>query len=596
MIGFLSVYLILIVLYQLLWSGKTLSHVDRLCISIFCSLLTLSYVPQLSSLLFGTLQLPGLLIVCLILLLLVSVYERKRISVTSIRNAYAGWLSPHNLLSLGLHRDPYLVGLALVSAASLVLIFWVTSQFSNFGWDGWTYHSSAIAWFNQNDRIVPMPLMPWVIAYPKNIEFLSLWFYLFDGHDRWIDAVNGIIHVAVLPFAYTLGKRVGLSRSWSLAAAFVYFLTPTLISQTWTTYVDQPFADGIVMMLFFTLKWNTAKDNRLFWSVMLGLSLGFLAQVKGTGLHIILITAMILIVHEAIYRRFRSSIPFILTVGAVAATTGGGWYLFNWYLYANPFYPFKIMLPGTDRVLFDGLWTLKDSMLQNFQTRMDLDVPWWKLYLREFAFGGWGLHFFCLGLPSMVFVLLRGNNAIRWLVLFALLVLLIVPFSYIPRYTIAVSIVGALAFCLVVQEIFYTKAWSRVLRTTSIVLILFALTPLFQNINPRHNNEHIPPPRSEFAVTDGFKRFDVVNGERPVRIGVVSLELRSDNPYWYFYFGPRWHNIVEPYDRAEKLFYDFIICGKSSLKCSEIRSLQSHKLIFEERNVEVYRLNDNVKS
>ena len=119
---------------------------------------------------------------------------------------------------------------------------------------------------------------------PIAAEMLGLWIFKLGGSDQFIDSVNLIIHWLALPFAYGVGRHIGISRKWSIAASLIYFSTPVLIKQTWDTYVDLAFADCLVMTLYFYFCWYQHRNEQgLFWSILLGLSLGNLAQINGAG-------------------------------------------------------------------------------------------------------------------------------------------------------------------------------------------------------------------------------------------------------------------------------------------------------------------------
>src|SRR5262249_46666274 len=150
----------------------------------------------------------------------------------------------------------------------------------------------------------------------------------------------------------------------------------------------------------------------------------------------------------------------ITLIGAFTVLLGAGWYLKNWYVYSNPFYPLQLRLPGSQYILFPGMEVNK--MLGDTWGSRE-NIPTWWLYLSQFAgigerSGGWGIHYFLLGLPAMVIILLQGNSNLRWLVLFHLAYFALIPYSWAARYSLIASLVGAVAFCYVVQEILKTRA------------------------------------------------------------------------------------------------------------------------------------------
>lgn len=590
---------------------------QRLAIGIFLALLVPMYAPQLSHWVFGTLR-TGSMLTCVALLAGVlggALYwaggrfrdhagsstplskradpgggaVTKVISPTAAANSRVPQATLGALLAA--LREPYVAVLGFFALSATVVSVWISARYSQFGWDGWAYHASAAAWFHQQDGIVPAPWMEWIIGYPKNIELLSLWAFRFDGDDTHIDMVNLLLHWLTLPFAYGLGRRVGLQPTWALAAALIYFCTPELIEQSWSAYIDQAFADGVVMMLYFLFTWmQTDGTQRNVWALLLGCALGHLAQTKGTGLHVVFIGGAFVLVHELIEGRRLQALKTLLWVATPTAVFGAGWYLHTWWVMGNPLYPFRILMPGSGKVLFDGTMDLKNSMLANLGQRVNLNEPWPLLYFRMFSSSAWGLQFFALGLPAMALCVVKGNAAMRWLLAFALAYLVVTPFSFIERYALLVTAAGALAFAYLMQAHIHHQIWSRALMGASLVAIAVSLLPLLINLDPPKAGPRNPPPVSQLSNAEGFQRFAMINAEPgPQRIGLLDLARGADNPHWYFYFGPRWENRIEPFDAYNATNYDFAVCATGGKRCGNIVDTGLFDRVMEERGVEVYR-------
>lgn len=612
---------ILITLFSLLFAtfaGRTIQRAEeRSALGIFLALLVPMYAPQLSYWVFGTLH-TGVMLACAVLIATVlasTLYwvgkRRYRQLVSSIPYSeiagHANGVSSVAMQTpvtaqsnepptgettlLAAFRQPYIAVLCFFALSATALSLWISAHYSQFGWDGWAYHASAAAWFHQQDGIVPAPWMEWIIGYPKNIELLSLWAFRFDGDDSHIDMVNLLLHGLTLPFAYGVGRRIGLQPAWALAGALLYFCTPELIEQSWSAYIDQAFADSIVMMLYFLFTWMQAEGPpRNMWAVLLGCALGHLAQTKGTGLHLVVIVSAFVLVHEFIAGRRKQAVLTLLWMAVPTAVFGAGWYLHTWWVMGNPLYPFCILVPGSNTVLFEGTMDLKESMLANLGQRVNLEEPWPLRYFRMFSSSAWGLQFFALGLPAMILCVVKGNAAMRWLLGFALAYLVLTPFSFIERYALIVTAAGAFAFAFIMQAHVQHRLWSRALLGASAVAVAVSLIPLLANLDPPKVGPRNPPPVGELANAEGFQRFAMINAEPgPQRIGLVNLARGADNPHWYFYFGPRWENRVEPFDANSAANYDFAVCATGGKGCERITATGLLEKVLEERGVEVFR-------
>jgi hypothetical protein len=270
-------------------------------------------------------------------------------------------------------------------------------------------------------------------------------------------------------------------------------------------------------------------------------------------------------------------------VATFAALTGAGWYVKNWLVYGNPVYPFQLALPGTDIILFSGM-TLETLVEPSGpDNHRDFALLW--LFLSQFAgissHPGWGSHFFFLGLPAMIVTLFRNGN-LTWLVLFAVAYFVMVPFSFEARYSLIPCLAGAVAFAYMSQEILNTKRWQCALAGVSLFTITVSLIAVLRIVGNQNTNIS----DADFARRDGFKRFAFVRERPGVRVGIVNFGFGADNPYWYFYFGPRWENKVERFDPQRVSSYDYVVCDVSMRNCP---TLSSHSLALLEKTVAVYK-------
>lgn len=585
MLIFSAILFILFFSYHALLINRNITDLQRCCSALFLSVITVIYAPQISSLIFATLNIWVLLAVSGAPPLFWLLVQRKSLSRVWTKTYFTSNLGLASGFAREVLQSWYITAMAILSIVATGFAIWLVANFSNFGWDGWAYHSSAMAWFSQEDRITTsMPLMSWITIYPKNIEFLSLWIKKLSGNDQFLEAGNLIVHLFVIPFAYAIGRHCNLSMHWAAAASLIYFLTPEIISQSWSTFIDGAFSDSLVILLFLSFSWHLCnRGEQLFWSVLLGLGLGHVMHSKGSGLYVAVIIGCLLLARALLEKDTHRLPARLLIVATFAALTGAGWYLKNWYFYGNPVYPFQLALPGTGIILFSGesLETLVEpSGSGNYR---DFSLLW--LYLSHFAGisaqAGWGSHFFFLGLPAMIVTLFRNRN-LTWLVLFALAYFVMIPFSFEARYSLISCVAGAVAFCYMSQEILDTKRWQCALTGVSLCTITVSLIALLRILGDQSTNIS----DADLARRDGFKRFGLVREKPGARVAIVNLGIGADNPYWYFYFGPKWENKVEIFDPQRVSAYDYVICDFSARNCP---SLSSHSLALLEKTVAVYK-------
>jgi Dolichyl-phosphate-mannose-protein mannosyltransferase len=587
LLSFSAILFVLFFSYYALLINRSITDLQRFCSALFLSLITVIYAPQISSLIFATLNIWVLLAVSFASPLFLSLTQRKNLPRAWIKTCLASYLGLGGGFARELLRSWYTTALAALSIFAMGFASWLLANFSNFGWDGWAYHSAAIAWFSQQDRITAsMPLMEWIATYPKNLEFLSLWIEKLTGNDQFIEAGNLIVHLFVIPFAYGVGRYCNLNKHWAAATCLVYFLTPEIISQSWSTLIDGAFADSLVMLLFLSFSWHSSnRDNQLFWSVLLGLGLGHVMHSKGLGLYVTAILGCLLLARVVIEKDTRRLGTRLLIMTTFAALSGAGWYLKNWHVYGNPVYPFEVALPGMDIILFSGKnlkMLVEPSGSGNYR---DSSLLW--VYLSQFAGTsyqpGWGSHFFFLGLPAMVATIFRNRN-LTWLVLFTIAYFVVIPFSFESRYSLVPCLAGSVAFGYMSQEILDTKGWQRALQGVSLVTITLSLLAALSIFGDQNKNIS----HADFSWREGLKRFALVREKPGARVAIVNLGFGADNPYWYFYFGPKWENKVEIFDPQDVSTYDYVVCDFSEMNCP---SLSSHSLALLEQTVAVYRKN-----
>lgn len=568
MIILLLFFTLLTAIFFLGFKNNFPNSLIRLNISLFYSLFILIYSPQLSSLLFKSLELDKVLLVVLVFAspaFLLCFKQTKKLKFNKILLAKIPFKEYINSLSL-----PYIV---------LVLVFtlistWAIHNLTDLGFDGYAYHTSAMAWFNQHNIITEdSPFMAWVTSYPKNIEFLSLWIFKFDGNDQHIEGANLLIHIISIPFALGIGRLVGLSRSGSITAACLYFLTPMSLSQLRSTYIDQAFADCLVMAIYFLFYWTKysggfLKKESTAMSILIGLSTGCLPHIKGTGLYLWIILGLMTFPLLFISNRkklsksfYWNSTKFLSISFTFALLCGSGWYIKNYLVHGNPFWPMEFKLPIFGEIFpsYPGM-TIERLILNNWGVgdRSWLDIYWQQLtevLSRPLDIdnrtGGWGFHFFSIGIPCMLLCLVWGNLQTRWISIFAFVYFVFVPASFWPRYSIIVTLCSAIATLWVYEKLIISPKIKYFLNLVSLFVIIVSVTPFLEVFS-------ISKDRYVYKERCG-ERYSVVKLFAPTTIAMANL-LQPDMGMWYYYYGDKWQNKLVKFNQDNIEQYPMIAC------------------------------------
>jgi hypothetical protein len=128
-----------------------------------------------------------------------------------------------------------LVPLAVASSLWSLFVAWVLPPYS---WDGIWYHLTSVATWVQYDKITTSPIETFSNVYPQNAELTYLWAYLFAGTDSFIDAPQAVFALVGALAVAALARAAGCSRPASVAAGSLFALTPIVMVQGSTNYVD----------------------------------------------------------------------------------------------------------------------------------------------------------------------------------------------------------------------------------------------------------------------------------------------------------------------------------------------------------------------
>ena len=252
--------------------------------------------------------------------------------------------------------------------------------------DAYVYHlPMAAEWLQKHTiDVYPTPFGDLASGYsPANGELLYLWAML-PFHADYAAKCLQVIFLALCGICvFHIGRTIGLSRFFALLAAVPIFVTPGLEWQATS-------ADADVIFTFFFLSCTMMlisylKDRNIRRILPAGICLGMFIGTKYLGvIYFPIAAAAGIIVFREIFRRYgRRSFFYALSFIGGIILFGGVWYIRNFLLTGNFFYPMAvgigkfIILPGAYRVTAMRNFIWSPSRLAEFlpSFRFEFSIP-----------------------------------------------------------------------------------------------------------------------------------------------------------------------------------------------------------------------------
>ncbi|WP_166239352.1 hypothetical protein [Paenibacillus turpanensis] len=389
-----------------------------------------------------------------------------------------------------LWSQPWVLILGAIAAAEILLAVFLAYLLPSSDWDSLYYHLVSIAAWMQNGEIGIVPYALWSNVYPINSELYYSWYVIFFGHDRYVNA--GQIALALLGAGATSGiaRAAGIGRYASAAAGFIWLLTPIVVSQLRTNYVDVAFAAVFLASFYFTVQY--VKQPSMVYAVLAGLAGGTALGMKSSGVAYIGLLALLLFIHSIVLglagRRQREGLRNSLLYLIPLAVLGGIWYIRTWVVYGNPIYPFEVKILG--HVLFAGTGSVHDLIMVANTPEQFLGKPAWKQLLMSWRaepspayydqrIGGFGLQWLYTLLPAAIgytaYMAWKNRFVFVTVCLPFLLIFAVQPASWWARYTIFFVAFGAIAAAFLVEKVrFVLLKWPLQLAISALIVISLA--------------------------------------------------------------------------------------------------------------------------
>lgn len=291
----------------------------------------------------GMLYLENVILINLSLLLIVRLVANKHpcsFDLKPVRDILPGLLNSKTLL-LG---------------ACVILCFGGVKIFINlinppFGWDSLNYHFTfPVEWLKHSNLNNPITIFddPSPSYYPIGGGLFYLWL-IFPFKSVFLADI-GQLAFFILSFvaAYSISRKIDLSREFSFCAAILFCVIPNYFKQLQIAYVDVMVAALFLACLncLFLLNREVSFKNMSVWSLAMGLFLG--TKTIALPYAALLFLPFIYLAVKNINKIYL----FIISIFIITAM-GGFPYLRNFMETGNPLYPLNLNLFG--KVVLKGV-------------------------------------------------------------------------------------------------------------------------------------------------------------------------------------------------------------------------------------------------
>ncbi|MCC7534816.1 MAG: hypothetical protein IT379_01310 [Deltaproteobacteria bacterium] len=231
---------------------------------------------------------------------------------------------------------------AIFVAAWTFVVAWLAPSSS---WDGLWYHEAMVGFALQNRGFgwVELPdYMQAVNGYARNSEHYLIWVTIFADR-RLVDAVQSVMSPILVLAFFALARRYVQWRMGAMALGVVFFLTPGVVLQLRSTYIDLTAVTAFVVALYWTTK--PRMRGRDVW--LAGLALGLVGSSKSTGIYFMGLLGAVSsanVVLSMVQRRSGWLLLHGLGATLVLLALAGPTYGRNLERYGNPLWPLRFRI------------------------------------------------------------------------------------------------------------------------------------------------------------------------------------------------------------------------------------------------------------
>lgn len=326
-------------------------------------------------------------------------------------------------------RPVFACGLVLVGLVFVVrglVHAWVLPPYV---WDVMTYHLPKVGDWIRDGGLTMLDTPVARSFWPANMELIQAWCMVFPRHDAFVE-------LAGLPW-YALGgvavfgmtRLLGCTRAWAAFSAIMFLSTPCLLMHAVSCKNDIVVSAIYLFVVALILRCWRQPAEASVWMWVGVASLLFGMGVKATM--VFLVPGLVVLAGFALLvtsgaRPLVTAAPgrpvgWAVGLMTAAVVLGGYWYVRNWAVFGNPFYPADFRV-GAAVVFGDGHGAYQQggfklgSLLANLRELYLVRLLDRGVYTPDLTNQtGWGWVFVVCGIPAML-VAVFVSRGYRWLV------------------------------------------------------------------------------------------------------------------------------------------------------------------------------------
>jgi len=352
-----------------------------------------------------------------------------------------------------------LAGLAALALAWRVVL---ALALPPYGYDAISYHLPTMITWIQEARIVRSPFNTCCAYYPANGELLAAWPTLLTHNLSFADVAQCAAVVAGAVAVVGIARICGLSGAGAPIAGSLFALTPVVLTQANTAYVDVTFTATLLAAYYLILRGieSRGRESRasfLLGGVAAGLSLGT-KPTAAVAVAVLLVPALLWAGLRC--RRALGNGTALACISLLLAPTlllGAWWYARSWVVTGNPLFPARVELLGVR--VFDGIQAVNAPPLdlRSYPGLLRPLVSWsrdlhfWTNhgYSHDQRVGGlgpvWSFVEVILIVPFGIAMWRRNRLVVYGFLIPVLVTVAILPYRWWSRFTLLLVAVGAIA-------------------------------------------------------------------------------------------------------------------------------------------------------
>lgn len=559
---------------------------------------------------FGSLTISTLVFMTIIefVISLIAIYVVKK-RCTIILSAYKELFLDIKEINI---KSKFVTILLFIVICQVIWLSILIYLFPPYAYDGLMYHLVSVADWIQNKQIGITPYIEWTNVYPQHGGLIYTWLVIFLNSDVIVEIGQLVFGIMGAIATIGIARQLQVKKDYAIASGCLFFLTPIVIAQAITNYVDLMFGAMFLVFFYFYLKYINSK--RIAYVGLAGLAAGVTLGIKssaaayiGVCVIVVFIDLMIRLWKKEIVLQEIGKIISIFVIPTILV--GGFWYFRTWIIYGNPLYPFTVKLG--EWVMFEGRGSMKDMIMVANTPPEIRELEWWKqlLYSWKHIFikpsydqglGGLGIFWTFMAFPSLIittiYMWIKERKNFWCVFLPVIIIFLIQPSNWWSRYTLYIVAFGSCAFVYILSKITH--------KMVKYIIIIFTLLCVMMMSYLGYDHIFYNMPYVEQVLTWPKETRTLGNTLRqeyrwadsvPEGSIIASTSL---NPFMYPLFGKEYTNKVIPistelltkeeyldmlhdnqvdyiFVRADEIYTDWL---QNNLEYKEIESVWEYKV------------------